>query len=77
MKASTRPLLKTMLLLLLVCCLSVMTACAQKTVVVPDSREIISLEKGSEPRPGWFGISGGYLRDLFRDCGKTEGKEGK
>ncbi len=74
MKTLMKPLLKMMLLLLLVCCLSVMTACAQKTVVIPDSREVISLEKGTEPRPGWFGISGGYLRDLFRDCGKEEGK---
>ena len=69
----TRPLQTIMLLILLGCCLSVMTACAPKTVVVPDSREVISLEKGSESRPGWFGISGGYLRDLFRDCGKAAG----
>jgi hypothetical protein len=38
--------------------------------VVPDSREIIDLSKGAEPRPGWYGISAGYLRDLYRDCGQ-------
>jgi hypothetical protein len=40
--------------------------------VIPDSREIVDLSKGSEPKPGWYGISAGYLRDIFRDCGKKE-----
>jgi len=46
--------------------------------VIPDSREIINLKDGSEARPGWYGISGGYLRDIFLDlekCGEMTGTQ--
>lgn len=68
----TRRLRTMILIALLVCSLSGMTACAPKTAIVPDDRQLIDLKDGSGPRPGWIGISGGYLRDIFRDCGITE-----
>jgi hypothetical protein len=46
-----------------------MTGCgAKRSVIIPDSREVKDLSEGSEPMPGWYGISGGYLREIFRDC---------
>lgn len=72
MKRSTRPWRRATLLILLACFLSGLTACAPKIQVVPDSREIIDLSAGSEPRPGWYGISAGYLREIYRDCGRGE-----
>jgi hypothetical protein len=58
----------TILMILLVFCLSVMTGCGKRNVVIPDSREIKDLSDGTGPMPGWYGISGGYLRNIFRDC---------
>ena len=76
MKRSTRLLLPAMLILSAVFYLSGLTGCAhQETVVVPDSREIVDLSKGCEPRPGWFGISSGYLREIFQDLGKCKDKK--
>lgn len=72
MKRSTRLLLPAMLTLSAVCCLSGLTGCAPKVAVVPDSREIVDLSKGSDPRPGWYGISSGYLREIFQDLGKCD-----
>jgi hypothetical protein len=65
-----------MLMLSAVCCLSGLTGCAHRDVsIVPDSREIVDLSSGSGPRPGWYGISSGYLREIFRDlqkCGEVQ-----
>lgn len=61
---------RMMLLWLVGCCLSVTIvcgACAPKAVVVPDSRDLVDLTEGSPARPGWYGISAGYLREIFRD----------
>ncbi|MFA6054039.1 MAG: hypothetical protein WC769_01565 [Thermodesulfovibrionales bacterium] len=63
---------KLMMAILLALCLSASIACAPKAVVIPDSREIISLENGCDKKPGWYGISGGYLREIYRDCGIKE-----
>ena len=43
--------------------------CAGTVTVVPSDREIISLEKGAQPMPGWYGISGGFLREIYDVCG--------
>lgn len=58
-------------MLLVVSCLSVTTGCAKKTVVIPDSREVKDISEGTGPMPGWYRISGGYLREIFRDCEKA------
>lgn len=75
MKRSTRLLRTMMLILSAACFLSGMTACAPKVAIVPDSREIVDLSKGSDPRPGWYGISSGYLKQIFQDLDKCGGKQ--
>ena len=73
MKHTTKHLLAVMLLISAICCLSGLTACAPRAgVVIPDSRELVDLKDGSAPRPGWYGISGGYLRDIFIDLDKCK-----
>lgn len=72
MKKWTRLSLAVMLLISAICFLGALTACAPKVVAIPDSRELVDLSKGSEPRPGWVGISGGYLRDIFLDLDKCK-----
>ena len=80
MKRSTRLLRTMMLILSAVCFLSGLTGCAhQENVVIPDSREIVDLSKGSDARPGWYGISSGYLRQIFQDlnkCGEAKNAGG-
>ncbi len=75
MKRSTKHLRIPILLLSAACFLSGLTGCAHQPAVIPDSREVIDLSKGSESRPGWYGISGGYLRQIFQDlekCGSSK-----
>ncbi|GEM_PF-2972057 len=75
MKRSTRLLQIAMLTLSAAFFLSGLTGCAPKVAVVPDSREIVDLSKGSDPRPGWYGISSGYLRQIFQDLNKCGDKK--
>jgi hypothetical protein len=63
---------RTILMILLACFLSVSIGCGSKSVVIPDSREIIDLSKGCKEMPGWYGISGGYLKELSDLCGAKE-----
>jgi hypothetical protein len=65
-------LLKTMLLLSLAISVSGLTGCTPKAVLIPDSREVIDLSKGCKEMPGWYGISGGYLKELSDLCGAKE-----
>lgn len=44
-------------------------ACAAKVTVVPSDRDIVSLENGSAPMPGWYAVSGGFLREIYQHCG--------
>lgn len=46
--------------------------CARTITVVPSDREIISLENGAAPMPGWYGVSGGFLREIYNNCGGAE-----
>jgi len=75
MKRSTRLLRTMMLILSAAFFLSGMIACAPKVAIVPDSREIVDLSKGSDPRPGWYGISSGYLKQIFQDLDKCGEKQ--
>ncbi|MGE4319639.1 MAG: hypothetical protein AB7E96_12145 [Deferribacterales bacterium] len=43
--------------------------CAETVTVIPSDRQIISLENGVKPMPGWYGISGGFLREIYNHCG--------
>jgi hypothetical protein len=50
--------------------------CAHQDIsIIPDSREIVDLSNGSDPRPGWYGISSGYLRQIFQDMDKCGAKQ--
>lgn len=73
MKHMTKRLLVGTLLISAIFCLSGLTACAPRAgVVIPDSRGLVDLKDGSAPRPGWYGISGGYLREIYLDLDKCE-----
>jgi hypothetical protein len=37
--------------------------------VIHEDRVLVGLKDGAEPMPGWYGISGGYLREMYRKCG--------
>lgn len=41
-------------------------------VIVPSERVTFSLKDGVAPKPGYSGISDGFLRDLIRECGTPE-----
>jgi len=76
MKRLTRLLLAMTMSLSAVCCLSGLIGCAHQDIsIIPDSREIVDLSNGSDPRPGWYGISSGYLRQIFQDMDKCGAKQ--
>ncbi|MBI5189950.1 MAG: hypothetical protein HZA22_04695 [Nitrospirae bacterium] len=80
MKSSIKALQATMLLLCLLSLAGSLTACAHgrpEVVIVPDSRELIDLSKGSPPRPEWVGISKGYLLEIFKELQNCHGGQGK
>jgi hypothetical protein len=47
--------------------------------VVPDSRDLADLSKKEEvakfPKEGWYGISAGYLREIWQKCGEIKNSE--
>lgn len=73
MKPLTRPWLRAMLTLLLLFSASALTGCGPKSpTVIPDDRVLIDLKDGADPMPGWYGISSGYLREIYRKCGEPD-----
>ena len=68
-------LLRTMILTLsTVCLMTGLTMCAPRVVAIPDDRQIIDLSKGCDAKPGWYAISGGFLKQIYQDLDKCKNK---
>jgi hypothetical protein len=62
-----------MLIVSALCSAAGLTGCAtavKTPKVIPDSRELIDLTKYG--LPGYYGISAGYLNEIFKELGDRE-----